>query len=292
MKIGAMVESFRLGFRGGVEKAAALGVEGVQAYATFGELDVTKVTDAQLKEYLDIVKSNGLVFSAICGDFGKGFANLFPIGFAQVGNGVAVIDKIVVMDMDAADLLAKGTDGILRIFHIDRGVADIQTDGEPLVIQLVHECGQLIGGANKAGLSAFPLFVKFKEVFYSDLYAVLFAVGDETAVETEIFCPGVHFLGEGLDGVNHDKGGTDIGGGFDLPDNPGEGGFVVFFVAVLLRRESGMGLVADQSKLISSLLYFPEKVQVILPHQRRIRCFGKGAERKIVSFKTGGFDHF
>jgi hypothetical protein len=50
MRIGAMVESFRSGFRGGVEKAAALGVEGVQAYATFGELDVTKVTDAQLKE--------------------------------------------------------------------------------------------------------------------------------------------------------------------------------------------------------------------------------------------------
>jgi sugar phosphate isomerase/epimerase len=75
MRIGAMVESFRSGFRGGVEKAAALGVEGVQAYATFGELDVTKVTDAQLKEYLDIVKSNGLVFSAICGDFGVGFGN-------------------------------------------------------------------------------------------------------------------------------------------------------------------------------------------------------------------------
>ncbi|HAZ19758.1 MAG TPA: xylose isomerase, partial [Clostridiales bacterium] len=27
------------------------------------------------KELLDFVKSNGLVFSALCGDFGKGFAN-------------------------------------------------------------------------------------------------------------------------------------------------------------------------------------------------------------------------
>ena len=72
MKIGAMVESFRLGFRGGVEKAAALGVAGIQKYATGEELNWT---DAQIKEALDIVKSNGLVFSAICGDFGYGFDN-------------------------------------------------------------------------------------------------------------------------------------------------------------------------------------------------------------------------
>lgn len=75
MKIGAMVESFRLGFRGGVEKAASLGIEGIQAYATYGDLCVDTVTDEQLKIALDIVKSNGLVFSAICGDFGHGFMN-------------------------------------------------------------------------------------------------------------------------------------------------------------------------------------------------------------------------
>ncbi len=75
MKIGAMVESFRLGFKNGVEKAASLGIEGIQAYATGGELGVDTITDAKLKEALDIVKSNGLVFSAICGDFGHGFMN-------------------------------------------------------------------------------------------------------------------------------------------------------------------------------------------------------------------------
>ena len=75
MKIGAMVESFRAGFRGGVEKAAALGVSGVQAYATMGELHVDTMTAEKTKEALDIVRSNGLVFSAICGDFGGGFGN-------------------------------------------------------------------------------------------------------------------------------------------------------------------------------------------------------------------------
>ena len=73
MKIGVMVESFRLGFRAGVEKAAALGAAGIQAYATGGELGYATMTPEKAKEALDIVKSNGLVFSAICGDFGYGF---------------------------------------------------------------------------------------------------------------------------------------------------------------------------------------------------------------------------
>ena len=76
MKIGAMVESFRLGFRGGVEKAASLGIEGLQAYATTGsELAAENMTEEKIRETLDIVKSNGLVFSALCGDFGHGFMN-------------------------------------------------------------------------------------------------------------------------------------------------------------------------------------------------------------------------
>ncbi len=75
MKIGVMVESFRLGFRGGVEKAASLGAAGIQAYATFGDLNVDTMTSEKAKEALDIVTSNGLVFSAICGDFGVGFTD-------------------------------------------------------------------------------------------------------------------------------------------------------------------------------------------------------------------------
>ena len=70
-----MVESFRAGFRGGVEKAAALGVEGIQAYATYGEFAPENMTPAKIKETLDIVHSHGLVFSAICGDFCVGFAD-------------------------------------------------------------------------------------------------------------------------------------------------------------------------------------------------------------------------
>lgn len=75
MKIGVMVESFRLGFKDGVKKASEVGAAGIQAYATYGELAPENMTEDKVKETLDIVKSNGLVFSALCGDFGHGFMN-------------------------------------------------------------------------------------------------------------------------------------------------------------------------------------------------------------------------
>ena len=75
MKIGVMVESFAVPFRQGVEKASKLGLSGIQAYATGGELAFEGMTPDKIRETLDIVKSHGLVFSAICGDFGHGFAD-------------------------------------------------------------------------------------------------------------------------------------------------------------------------------------------------------------------------
>ena len=76
MKIGVMVESFRKGFREGVEEAAKLGVSGLQAYMTpYGYMTAEDMSAARVRETLDIVSSNGLEFSAICGDFGMGFDN-------------------------------------------------------------------------------------------------------------------------------------------------------------------------------------------------------------------------
>ena len=76
MKIGVMVESFRKGFREGVEEAARLGAQGIQAYMTpYGYMTAEEMTAEKIREVMDIVSSNGLVFSAICGDFGVGFAD-------------------------------------------------------------------------------------------------------------------------------------------------------------------------------------------------------------------------
>lgn len=73
--IGVMMESFRVSTKEAIQKAAALGAKGLQMYATTGEHAPENLSAAQRKELLDMVKSNGLQFSALCGDFGHGFGN-------------------------------------------------------------------------------------------------------------------------------------------------------------------------------------------------------------------------
>ena len=71
--IGVMMESFRLPTLQAIEKAAAVGAQGIQMYATKGEHAPENMTAADRKELLNHLKDHGLVFSALCGDLGKGF---------------------------------------------------------------------------------------------------------------------------------------------------------------------------------------------------------------------------
>ncbi|MBR2877479.1 MAG: sugar phosphate isomerase/epimerase [Clostridia bacterium] len=74
-QIGAMVESFRTDLKSAIDKSAILGINGLQMHATKGEKLPENMTKEKRRELLDYVKSKGMCFSAICGDFGKGFAN-------------------------------------------------------------------------------------------------------------------------------------------------------------------------------------------------------------------------
>lgn len=71
--IGIITESFKTDVRTAINKAAALGADGVQIYATRGEVAPENLTPANRRELLDLVKSNGLRVSALCGDLGCGF---------------------------------------------------------------------------------------------------------------------------------------------------------------------------------------------------------------------------
>ena len=73
--IGVILESFRKPIPEAVEEAAKLGVKGLQVYATRTRLAHEDMTPAQRKDFLRMVKDHGLVFSALCGDLGKGFGN-------------------------------------------------------------------------------------------------------------------------------------------------------------------------------------------------------------------------
>lgn len=76
-KIGVMADSFKLDIYEGIKRAAELGAQGVQIYATTDHpLDAEKLTDADLGKLQRVLKENNIVISALCGDFGgHGFSN-------------------------------------------------------------------------------------------------------------------------------------------------------------------------------------------------------------------------
>lgn len=73
--IGVIIDSFRTDTRTAIRKAAELGAQGIQMYSTKGENAPENLTPAKRRELLDVVKSHGLKFSALCGDLGRGFFN-------------------------------------------------------------------------------------------------------------------------------------------------------------------------------------------------------------------------
>lgn len=75
MKIGLIADSLRLSFEDSIKAAAKLGVSGVQKYMTNGDFTAENLTPSRISEVKDIMDSNGLVFSAICGDFGMDLDN-------------------------------------------------------------------------------------------------------------------------------------------------------------------------------------------------------------------------
>lgn len=75
-KIGVIVDSFRVGIEEGIKKAAGIGAQGLQLYATSGEMSPENLSNRRKREILDRIESNGMTVSAICGDMGgHGFAN-------------------------------------------------------------------------------------------------------------------------------------------------------------------------------------------------------------------------
>jgi L-ribulose-5-phosphate 3-epimerase len=75
MRIGVMVESFRLGLDGGLAAAAELGADGVQMYATAGATHPDNMNAAARSALRRRIGDMGLELAAVCGDFGgHGFA--------------------------------------------------------------------------------------------------------------------------------------------------------------------------------------------------------------------------
>ena len=71
--IGVIINSFRTDIPTAVKKAAAVGAQGIQVYATSGEMAPENMNAEKRAAFKALVADNGLVISALCGDLGGGF---------------------------------------------------------------------------------------------------------------------------------------------------------------------------------------------------------------------------
>jgi sugar phosphate isomerase/epimerase len=72
MKIGVVLHNLKLPPKEAVIHAAKLGLDGIQPYAV-REFAPENMTDEKAREWLDLAKSHGIIYSAICGDYGIPF---------------------------------------------------------------------------------------------------------------------------------------------------------------------------------------------------------------------------
>jgi len=85
-KIGVLLDGFRTDLRSALALAEKVGVQGIQVYATRGDMAPENLSARQRRELLDLVKSHGLVISALCGDLGGG-------GFTKPENNPNKIER-------------------------------------------------------------------------------------------------------------------------------------------------------------------------------------------------------
>ncbi len=133
--IGVMLDSFRKPPKEALLLAAASGADGIQLYATHGELAPESMDAAARRGFRSRVADAGLKISAVCGDLGCGFAN------AALNPELIRRSKLI---MELAKEL--GTDIVTT--HI--GVVPADKKAERYAI-MQDACGELARYANDLG---------------------------------------------------------------------------------------------------------------------------------------------
>lgn len=133
--IGVMLDSFRKPPKEALLLGAASGADGIQLYATHGELAPESMDAAARRDFRSRVADAGLKISAVCGDLGCGFAN------AALNPELIRRSKLI---MELAKEL--GTDIVTT--HI--GVVPADKKAERYAI-MQDACGELARYANDLG---------------------------------------------------------------------------------------------------------------------------------------------
>ncbi len=89
--LGVLLESFRSDIPTALRYAKEAGVSAVQVYAVKGEMDARTATKNTINEFNSLLSDNGLVVSAVCGDFISGNHNGYS--FANPSQSDEIIER-------------------------------------------------------------------------------------------------------------------------------------------------------------------------------------------------------
>ena len=90
--IGVMVDSFRLPVAEGVRKAREVGADGLQVYVVNGEMAVERLSAQARRDFLSLVRDQGLTISALCGDLGGHGFQLPHENERKIAKSKAIVD--------------------------------------------------------------------------------------------------------------------------------------------------------------------------------------------------------
>lgn len=128
MKLGVITDCFKKSHEEGILKAAELGLDGVQIYATTGDFS-PQLSDAEKQAYKDLLKKQGLVVSALCGDMGG-------YGFEIEEDNAERIEKTKKIIDLAVEFGAKTVTTHIGVIPEDKGAKRYQ-----VMLKALTECG-------------------------------------------------------------------------------------------------------------------------------------------------------
>lgn len=129
MKIGVITDCFKGSVEYGITCAKELGLKGVQIYATNGVFSPDNLTDDQIIYYKKLLKDNGLVVSALCGDMGGHGFQIEKDNPDRIEKTKRIIDLAVKLDTKVITT------------HIGVIPADKNNETYKVLLSALTECG-------------------------------------------------------------------------------------------------------------------------------------------------------
>lgn len=163
--IGIIINSFRTDIPTSVRKAAECGAQGIQVYSTHGEMAPENLSPEKRREFLKLVKDNGLIISALCGDLGGGGFIHKDLNKERVEKSKRILD------------LAKDLETDIVTTHIGVVPSDPNHDRYKIMQEACHELAE-----------------------YADSIDAHFAVetGPETSAVLKVFLDSLNSTGVGV----------------------------------------------------------------------------------------------